>query len=54
MLESKINNCLTFDEVSDDEVIKLLRENCLDCESFEDLTEMINKTEIKHLQNSKI
>ena len=54
LLESVINNYLTFDEVTDEELIKFLNEKCSDIESFEDLSEMINKTEIKHPQNSKI
>ena len=54
LLESVINNYLTFDGVTDEELIKFLNEKCSDIESFEDLTEMINKTEIKHPQNSKI
>ena len=54
LLESVINNCLFFDEVADKELINFLNEKCSDCNSFEDLTEMISKTEIKHPQNSKI
>lgn len=52
-LESVINNCLAFDETTDDEMIRFLRKNCSDCEPFDGLAEMINKTEIKHPQNSK-
>ena len=54
LLESAINNCLTCDEVVDDTLIRFLREKSSDCESFEHITEMTSKIEIKHPKNSKI
>ena len=52
--ESIINNCLTFHEVVDNELINFFRKNCSDCESLADLAKMINETEIKYSQNSEI
>ena len=46
--ESTLNNNLTFDEIADDELVDFLKEKCADCENFEDLTEGINKTKVKH------
>ena len=39
---------LTFDEIADDELIDFLKQKSADYENFEDLTEPIKKTEVKH------
>ena len=46
LLESVINNSFGFKEVMEDELVNFLEKKCSDHESFQDLAEMINKTEI--------
>lgn len=44
---------LTFDEIVSDEVAEMLKGKCTDCEYFEDLTEEINRIEVKHAKKNK-
>ena len=48
LLESVLNSHLTFDEIVSDEFAKILKEKCTDCKKFEDLTEAIIRTGVKH------
>ena len=44
---------LTFDEIVSDEVAEILKGKCTDGEYFEDLTEAVNRIEVKHVSKNK-
>ena len=48
-----LNSRLTFDEIVRDEVAEMLKGKCTDCEYFDDLTEEINRIEVKHANKNK-
>lgn len=51
--KSLLKSRLTFDEIVRDEVAEILKGNCTDCKYFEDLTEAINRIEVKHANKNK-
>ena len=51
--KSLLKSRLTFDEIVSDEVAEILKGKCTDCKYFEDLTEAINRIEVKHVNKNK-
>ena len=53
LLESVLNSHLNFDEIVSDKLAEVLKGKRTDCKNFEDLTEAINSTEVKHANKNE-